>query len=512
MLKKKYVFAAIAGLLVITAGILAAVYLNGRKHEEAPPLALEADNNIQTDLPEAGICFVFNTKRPDNAAEVLGELEKKAKSELNIKLYFEFYEAGADTFLNATNSATASGESFDGFYYPYEYPDQLISMAENDQLTDLTDLFQKCAPTYYNMLSDEELKSVSVNNRIYAMPRVYHSAKILSALVRDDLMQKYNIPEIKSYADYELYLKAVKENEKDITPMAIRDTTIGLFAQPNGYVTLDYRQGLVYKWDDPEMKITAWEQTQEFAGCVEKINSWFTKGYLTKDAPVMQLDSGAIGSGRWASVISYYGDEISYNTALKDNGISWSYKAYPLNTDQPSEMNSMVNGAIAIPKASKNAERVLMFMNWLYSSQENYDALMYGIEGKTYTLKNDKVNIPDGIKLSNSCLNWGWRSAFLNEKLERGNMMLSKDTLDGYFENIKKLAKFAPHAGFMPDYTSVKNIANNREISFYAMDRAVYMGQYKKEDVDKYVKEQKDYGVDSLVAEIQKQLNDWKAK
>ena len=41
-----------------------------------------------------------------------------------------------------------------------------------------------------------------------------------------------------------------------------------------------------------------------------------------------------------------------------------------------------------------------MFINWLQSSQENYDSLMYGIKGKHYTLEDNKIKLPETIPSS----------------------------------------------------------------------------------------------------------------
>lgn len=516
MSKKKYVFIALSGLLIVAAVIMAAVFLT-HKGNNGIPAFLDPGNKFKTDLPETTLVFAFEGKDTDKKQDVLKAVEEKAKNELNIKLEFICFESNPDQWLGILKSAIASGQSFDGFYYSDAYPSTLKTMANDGDLKDLTDIFPKCAPDCYNALTGEELKSASVNGKIYMVPRFYHSAQIMSALVRDDLMQKYKIPDIKNYVDYEKYLKAVKENEKGIIPMVIngnaiglssirKDTTIDLFAQTNGYVILDSRDGLVYKWDDPKMKIMAWEQTPGFIEGINRINSWGNKGYLLREMPILALDNTSAASDKFASILSYYGDEVSYNVALKGKGVSWSYKAYPLTSDYPASMGSTVCG-IAIPATSNNAERVLMFMNWLESDQENYDSLMYGIKGTTYNLKSNDIVDPT------ACLNWAWRAPFLNEKLERGNPAISKETLNNYIDTVKKIAKYPPHTGFVPDYAAVKDISNRREVEYINMGYKIYVtGGITKDDINKYIQDEKDSGVNDLIAEVQKQLDKWAAE
>ena len=325
MLRKKYVLISAAGLIVIAAGILAAVFLGGRNND-APQFALEPDKKIRTDLPEAKLTFYFEAQEPKEAKEVLEAVEKRAQNELNVKLDFKYFWDYPEVYLNSVKSIIAAGQPCDAFYFSNGFPQTLGSLAKEGDIKDITDIFSKCAPNYYSRLSPEEIRSAAVNGRIYAIPHRFYYSSIQSALVREDLMKKYNIPDIKTYDDYEVYLKAIKENEKSLTPMVVMDTTIGLFARANGYTLLDYQQGLVYKLDDPQMKITAWEQTPEYKSSIQRISNWYNKGYLIKGTPVWRVDSTAISSGKWASVIGYYGNQFEYNDALKKNGVNWEYK------------------------------------------------------------------------------------------------------------------------------------------------------------------------------------------
>jgi putative aldouronate transport system substrate-binding protein len=63
---------------------------------------------------------------------------------------------------------------------------------------------------------------------------------------------------------------------------------------------------------------------------------------------------------------------------------------------------------ICINKNSKNPERVLMFMNLLETDQKLYDMVLYGIEGKTYEVKDGQAVLPAGEDPANpSYMNFG---------------------------------------------------------------------------------------------------------
>jgi putative aldouronate transport system substrate-binding protein len=143
---------------------------------------------------------------------------------------------------------------------------------------------------------------------------------------------------------------------------------LGLFADAYGYVILDDDLGLVYKWDDPDVRIQAWEQTPVFKDCLNRIKSWRDKGYLMKSAGISQLNVNMISSGKWASFVGMLGQQYGFAT--------WNYKAYRLHDGYSVRQHPLKRG-MAINAKSASTERVLMFIDWLESSQENYDLYMY---------------------------------------------------------------------------------------------------------------------------------------
>ncbi|MEN2773510.1 hypothetical protein [Acetivibrio clariflavus] len=63
-------------------------------------------------------------------------------------------------------------------------------------------------------------------------------------------------------------------------------------------------------------------------------------------------------------------------------------KEIELYMDQPHLLSSRYRG-VAVASNSKNPERVLMFLEWLHKSQENYDLFRYGIKDRHYGLKGE---------------------------------------------------------------------------------------------------------------------------
>ncbi len=507
-MKRKVIIVLII-LAVIAGGVFA---LNKTRQSKDILAALEEESITQQDLSEAKLTFYFEGAEAKSTREVLDEIEKKTKKQLNIKLDFKFNNSSPESYIDRVKSVITSGQPCDAFFYASWMEQGLKSLANENLIMDISDIFPQYAPNYFEKFSKEEINAVSVDKKIYAIPNRLPTTQMRCALVREDLMEKYNISDIKNYGDYEVYLKAVKENEPNLNPMAFYETAIGLFAEANGYVVMDYRQGLVYKWDDPNTKILAWEQTPEFSKGIRTIQGWYDKGYLLKDLGIAHIDESLVTSGRWASFIVPLGSEFNYNSALKKKGLSYKYKAYPLYPDRTSERDTPLNGAMVFNAKSSNIERVMMFLNWLYSKQDNYDSLMYGIEGKHYNLQNDQIKLPEDTTDEDFYPSWSWRWPLENIDYERVDSSSSVEDVKAYNKIINEKTQFPPHMGFVPDYGAVIDIATFRALSFSTIEQKIYTEVLKQEDIDSYIKEQKDNGVTKLINEVQKQFDTWKSE
>ncbi|WP_207642373.1 type 2 periplasmic-binding domain-containing protein [Pseudobacteroides cellulosolvens] len=467
------------------------------------------DDIISPSLDEKTLTFYFPSNgglEPPGMNAVLEEIQKRTKSELNVKLVFKFLDSYTSEYAYGIKDIAAADDC-DAFFYTNQFNISLADLEREGVIMDLSEVFPRYAPKYFSKFSKEELKAVSINDKLLAVPNRLPTAQRKHALVREDLMKKYNISDIKSYSDYESYLKTVKSIETDVIPGMFFDTSIGLFAEANGYAILNKNLGLVYKWNDPNMKIMPWEQTLEFKNSINTIINWFGKGYVQ---PGDFVDiSAPIGEGRFSSIIGATGSDITYNRLLQSKGINLRYKPYSLYKDKPSERSSPLTNALVLNSRTKNAGRIFKFIEWLESSQENYDLFMYGIEGKDYVLNTDEE--PVGINSANAYENWTGQSVFSNMEYERTIQNSSDHSMNYYMNEIEKTTKYPPHTGFFPSYQALYSEVGFRQFSYADFEMKMLKGELKSDDVDDFVNLQKQNAIDKIVNDLQSQLNNWKS-
>lgn len=513
MKKKHIIILSSVALVAALAVVLAILFIHGRLQEREDEEFMPTANQYDiSKLKDAKIQIYFESASTPVMADVLNAVNEKLRRELKTELEFKTVYENPEGYIGKIRQDIASGIKIDAFYYSSYFPASLKSLAEEGLAADITRDFPLYASDYFSSFTREEISAMSTNGKLYAIPYRIPAAARKCAVVRDDLMEKYGIPEIKNYEDYEVYLDAVKKNEPNLIPMNYYESSIGLFAETNGYVVLDYTLGLVYKLEDSAMKLSAWEQTPEFESGLKRIKSWYDKEYLTKNVGISQIDFNMITGGKWASFITDWGNEFEYNAMLaNEEKNDFRYVAYPLQ-DGYSARNSPLDSGLVINAKSEQADRVLMFVNWLQSDQENYDSLMYGIEGKHYVKKADYIVPAERTGLQDSFFQWGWKAPFRNIAYERANFPGLKEKVERYNRLIREKTKFPPHMGFVPDYSALDDITNMRRFQFSSLDQQIYTGIFSEADIAEYIKEQKDNGVQKLVEEVQKQLDIFSGK
>lgn len=236
-------------------------------------------------LEHSTVSFCFPGQQPKNWEAVRAEIESRSADIVNASLDFKWIEF--QQYLQKIKIDDASGDVCDAYCLgkPDSFYPDFTSLAREGKLKDISELFPEYAPVLFTKYSPEELEYASVDGKTYAVPSLSPMAYSTYLMVDDALHKKYDLPDITTLEQYEMYLKKIKENEPDKLPGTVANSvdSMSLFARAFDYVIVDEIQKLVYKWNDPEMKIIPWEQTPEFSEATGKITDWLNKGYMNAE-------------------------------------------------------------------------------------------------------------------------------------------------------------------------------------------------------------------------------------
>lgn len=460
----------------------------------------------------AVIKFYFQGEKPKAWDEVRTLIEKELADVVNVSLDFKWLDY--QSYKQKMDILDASEEQFDAFCVakPQKNYTDFTKLAREGKLKDITNLFPESAPALFQKYTEEELDYARVDGKLYAVPSLYPHAYCTYLMAEDALLTRYNITDISNLDQYEAYLKTIKENEPELVPGTISNSvdTLYLFARASGYVIVDELQKLVYKWDDPEMKIVAWEKTPEFKEAVNYLASWFKKGYLVPNPDQLKTTS-----------FMHYGIMMPPTTETTKMTFSNSsgkigesnplrmFYLYPDNTVQrDNAMGSFhFNGSFAFPATSVNTGKALRFLEWVQKNRNNYFLTMYGREGIDYVLKNDYPVLPEGMDYNDSTY-MSWRGSWAFRNIEF-LMPVNKGNKFSYMDFIDKNSKYPPHGAFYPDFSAIESAAANRSKVFQDFERKINRGELTdSSQIDSFIKNLEDLGSSNLVEIAQKQLDE----
>ncbi|QOS80606.1 ABC transporter substrate-binding protein [Paenibacillus sp. JNUCC31] len=397
---------------------------------------------------------------------------------------------------------TASGENYDIAFtssWAYDY----LPNATRGAFLPINDLLDKYGQGIKEQLDPRFLTGSQIGGQNYAVPVNKELASQWVWRFNKQYVDKYNmdITKIRTLEDLEPYLKQIKDNEPaDITPLAV----------PKGfkpYLAFDFLLGDEFpvgiNMNGDTGKYVNVLESEELKSSLKTIRKYYQGGYLRKDVATLEgIDN--IKTGKWF---------VDREQTQPYAELGWSRSAgYDIVTtpmQDPVIFTGSATGAMhAISANSKNPERAMMFLNLLNTDPYLRNLINYGIEGTHYKKISDNVieDLPamkDGFQMPGFAL---------------GNLFLTymhkEDPADKWeaFKEFNNSAKVAPSFGFNfnpdPVKTEVASIsAIVKEFYPSIMTGAVDPDEHLPKAIEKL----KAAGLDKVIAEAQKQYDEWQA-
>ena len=189
---------------------------------------------------------------------------------------------------------------------------------------------------------------------------------------------------------------------------------------------------------------------------------------------------------------------------VKANAPEAKLKDYLLAPEKDKYIVATGGEALCVPYSAKNPAGAMKFLNWLYSSQENYLLALYGEEGTDYEMVDGKINV-----LSANDFFYEWM--FRNQNYQ----VYPVGTSDEYIEEYKHRdddAKQSDMIAFHFDNSKVADIETAINEVMQSDLLSVECGFVDfEENYDNAIQKLKDAGIDEYVAEVQRQVDEYLA-
>jgi putative aldouronate transport system substrate-binding protein len=467
----------------------------------------QANKPAANELKPYKLTLYYQGKPQKDEQMVEEEINKYLKDKINATVDLIAVEIGA--WDERMTLLMAAGEEAD-IIFTAAWAGYSVNVAKGAFLP-LDDLLKKHGQDIISSLDPRFLEGSKINGKNYGVPTNKELAAQRGLMIRKDLLEKYklDVSTIKTWDDIEPFLKVIKDNEPGITPFYASNDN-GLI--PNldwdflGDATVP---GVLHKIGTKTTVLNEVE-TPEFKHAAELTRKWYQLGYINKD--------GATSTVKARELVKS-GKLFMYTSALKPGAAAETspnagYELVQVGITKPTITTGDATGAmLAISRTSKDPDRAMMLINLLHKDPYLVNLMVFGIEGKHYVKVSDKIiDFPAGIDGNNvgylPANNWMIGNQFHN--------YLRKTEDPQKWENFKKFNESGVPSvalGFAfnsePVKTEIAAVANvNKEFKSSINAGIVDPNEF----IPKYLDKLKSAGVDKIIAEKQKQLNEFLAK
>jgi putative aldouronate transport system substrate-binding protein len=312
--------------------------------------------------------------------------EAMQKAGVNVELKREYIPWEA--WEQKTNMYLSTGEVFDLLNVMNDII-PISSYVSRGALADITDIMNQYGSNILATNPDIMMDAVKVNNRIYGIPAFWvefsHSPEMT---IRLDILRKYNLPVPKNMEEltetFEIVMSKWEGPEKPYIPIIGAQTTKFGLAQ-KGYDSWPFWVYDNFIYVNQHGMVANYFETEEFKQDCKWARLWYQKGLIHPDVLVFKSDqlNAQLDSGNWFIHAGTIGSIDNIKKNYPDIAVD-DFAFLNFNPEKPNLRPYGTRNMNAVPKSSKNPEAGVMFINWLYANQENYDLYMYGREDIDY--------------------------------------------------------------------------------------------------------------------------------
>ncbi|MDI4648946.1 ABC transporter substrate-binding protein [Cohnella hashimotonis] len=506
---------AAASLLLATAVALSACGGNNDGNNAAPSGSSAASGNPAPSgsgsaapsgkMEEITVTFpMISTVIPQMPA-IEAAINKISQAKINTTVKLKAISSGE--WVQQTNLMFTSNETMDLMYVSGGL---YSSMVAKNQLVALDELLGQYGEGVKAAVGEDYINVPKIKGAIYAVPSVRDLASSYGVIMRKDLIDKYNIDvdAIKTLDDFAAALKTVKAGEPDFAPLVPPGVNMSFL---DGYMTYDNlgdSLGVLPNYDNG-LKVVDLYESQEYKELVTKFRQWYQDGYVLKDASTNKTSTFELLRS---------GKGFAYFAAIKpgiaeQEGKAAGTEVVAKELTPVIARTGTVTGAMwGIPVNSKHRESAMKFLNLMYADKDIVNLLDWGIEGEHYAKVDGQdgvIKYPEGVNAANTTYNmplgWMFGNQFLSYTMEGGDADIW-NKMDAF----NKSAQHSKAMGFAFDATPVKTefAAVSNVVTQYKLP--LETGSVDPEKVlPEFIAKLKSAGIDKIVAEKQKQLDEW---
>lgn len=496
------------GLLLIVClclGLLAACVNSGNSGGDS-------SSKEGTEIVKLNVVMILTGNEPKDTSQVVEEINKITREKIGAEIEITFISA--QNYANQVNLMLSSKEKIDLLFEGSMTNN--INVALNGALMPLNDLLVSHGQGILEALGEDYVQANNIDGNIYMVSCNKERAKGPMIMARKDIMDALGVaPEdIHTMEDFGNLLRKVKETYPEIIPflpLPLGGMIDGMVVNEGDKLT-DYI-GVLMDAFDGSYKVENPFTSEAYSKMAHLMREWFEEGLIAKD--VITIQASEIGT-------YYQSDRLFSNTnAQKPDQVKIQSNSYGCEMvgiildDWPAKIDTevMVAAGYGIPYYAEYPEKSMELLNLMYTDADIANLLNWGIEGVHYEVTDEGLaTFADGLDASSSGyyynLGWAVGNQFLSYPWEGNDVDIWEQ-----YEKFNSEGQTSDACGFIFDSTPVKtqyaavlNVLDEYRLSLES--GAVDPDKVLPEFLGKL----KASGIDDIIKEKQKQLDEWRKK
>lgn len=494
--------------LVMLLGLFAGCSSDAGNDKPASTNSQQAGS--QSDKPseepyEVRMIIALPATVPDQAEldRVMAAINEITLPELNMTLKLE--PLPFSVYFEQVNLELSSGAKLDLVTTVPAYAGTQVNAG---YLLDLEPLLEEYGQDIIATYTSEELAKVCTNSGVlFGFPVHKEVSMQQTIFFRTDILEKHNIDvsNVKTMADIDAIYEQVAALEPGMWMVApeiggsIKNTHVDAVGGAYSNVVVM----------DPEnsTKVVNLIETDEFREWCDYTHKWYENGWINPGA-ASDTESyySYIASGQAFSFFSDYGHPLSESDQEANcSGVDLTM----ITLDAPySTTTTSAVFSYSIPAGSEKPEKAMQMLNFIMTDSRVMNLLNWGIEGEDYIVNEDGLlDYPEGKDFDSVgyhldagwilpnqfiCTPWCTSGADIYDKIIAYNESTTVSKALGFSFDVSEVSDIV---------AAVSNVWNK----YY---KAVYTGAVDPDEyIPLFVQEQKDAGIDELIAEVQSQLD-----
>lgn len=362
----------------------------------------------EDDIYEVVIQYPTLGTTPADLQKVEDAINARVESEIGV--HVTFYPVSAFETNNTTSLMVSSGEKLDLAISIFE--GGVANYVNKGMLLELDDLVEEYGQDILEV-EGIAMKGGYFNGSLYGIPTEEKMARVKAFECRKDLLDKYGIEydENKIYTADDLteIFKVVQEGEGEafhcVAANGNEDPLYSYFDHTD-QLGATYASGVLTEYGNSGDEIVNYFETEEFESFCGTVRTWFEEGYLSKDCNTV-TDSSLVQmqTGNYLGMFSSAEPDmvINHSRSMKDYV---GTEVVPLYTSAPTSMTQLYQVTQwMLPITCDNPEKTMQFLNLTYKDEELVNLLYRGIEGEHWNFQEGSKRIieyPEGVDSSNT--------------------------------------------------------------------------------------------------------------